>query len=222
MSLLVIPVCTVLAFVSIELSRKASLAPWRTTESQFSDQELRSGLPDMVWNHALQTSSSAPRCGSEANRSPLLTWMCSLQVTADSERKPKQSSSVVLVRDTSRVRYFAKRDLQAWQVAYERLGMQVVEPALSEPTRLKDFVVLICLGLAFQEDLCLRPQDQLQLASWQRSKPGLRHEVDLMEERRLLSNTDKSCVWPGEEGRQGVFLSLLDRSRRSKDVERRI
>ena len=93
--------------------------------------------------------------------------LCNMERAADDNKKPP-ANPVVMVRDTSRERYFAKRDLQAWQVAYERLDMQVEELGLAEATQLSQFTVLICLGLAFTDKLCVQAEDQLQLKNWQR------------------------------------------------------
>ncbi|XP_065175307.1 tubulin monoglutamylase TTLL4-like [Sycon ciliatum] len=97
----------------------------------------------------------------------LAVGLCKLEWHAEKKRKPPPDP-VVLVKDTSRERYFAKRDMQAWQVAYEKLDMQVVEPALTQQTKLSDFTVLICLGLAFTDTTCIRAEDQVLLKSWQR------------------------------------------------------
>ena len=78
-------------------------------------------------------------------------------------------SRTVLVRDTSRIRYYAQRDLQGWQMFYESLGYRVVEPpfTLTPPDRgLYD--VLLCMGLVLQDQSCISPEDYPKLAPGQR------------------------------------------------------
>lgn len=99
--------------------------------------------------------------------SSLAKDLCAIEHSADLQRTPP-ADAVVMVRDTSRERYFAKRDLQAWQVAYEKIDMQVQELGLSEETKLSEFTVLMCLGLAFTDKSCIRAEDQLLLKTWQR------------------------------------------------------
>ena len=75
----------------------------------------------------------------------------------------------VLVRDTSRIRYYAQRDLQGWQMFYEKMGYRVVEPpfALTPPDPYL-YDVLLCMGLVLQDQSCVSPVDYPRLAPGQR------------------------------------------------------
>ncbi|KAI6655933.1 hypothetical protein LOD99_1667 [Oopsacas minuta] len=78
-------------------------------------------------------------------------------------------SRTVLVRDTSRIRYYAQRDLQGWQMFYENIGYKVVEPRFSlTPPDPCLYDVLLCMGLVLQDQSCVSPQDYPRLAPGQR------------------------------------------------------
>ena len=82
---------------------------------------------------------------------------------------PHAHNRTAVVRDTSRIRYFAQRDLPGWQIFYESLGFTVYEPLfeLAPPDR-GSYDVLLCMGLVLQDQSCVHPEDYPKLAVGQR------------------------------------------------------
>ena len=103
--------------------------------------------------------------GLSITSSPLAQQVCQIE----ERRLAALHSRTVLVRDTSRIRYYAQRDLQGWQMFYESVGYRVVEPpfALTPPDR-SSYDVLLCMGLVLQDQSCIYPEDYPKLSPGQR------------------------------------------------------
>ena len=97
--------------------------------------------------------------------SELAQEICRIEQT----RLTQLHSRTVLVRDTSRIRYYAQRDLQGWYMFYEKLGYRIVEPPFAfTPPDSSLYDVLLCMGLVLQDQSCVSPEDYPRLASSQR------------------------------------------------------
>ena len=63
---------------------------------------------------------------------------------------------VVIAKDISITRYFARRDLFGWTLAFKNISFDMVEVAHQVVSN-TEFSVFLCLGIAKQDKYCMRP-----------------------------------------------------------------
>ena len=119
---------------------------------------------EVLLKQVARSSTVAGGCGEEVEGS--LGWFLCLAEASVSFHSPLPKP-LVLARDVTHSRYFAQRDLQGWTMAFESFGF-TVEEVHHKTVRLPDFSVFLCLGIASQDRLCLRPSSYHLLGPGQR------------------------------------------------------
>lgn len=101
-----------------------------------------------------QLQHSHRDCRAEEEGS-LIEYLCRVESSV-SFYSPKQRPLVV-AKDISYGRYFARRDLQGWTTAFTDFGFDVTEISYREAVSLSQLSVFLCLGIATQDKHCIRP-----------------------------------------------------------------
>ena len=133
-----------------------------------------------------------------------------------------KASPLVVAKDVSLGRYYARRDLQGWTLAYRNISFKVVELPYREPVAMQDFSVFLCLGISSQDQHCLRPSAYHLLSQGQRFNQihGLRNYLwrkdgmcftlrEALASFRDLHNFTFPCwVLPSDKGALQVTCAL--------------
>jgi hypothetical protein len=119
----------------------APLPPHRDTLELYPSHELS---PELL---------SHGDCGAEV-RGSLAEYLCRVEssVSFYSASHPP----TVIAKDISFSRYFARRDLLGWSLAFKNISFDVVEVAHRAVSN-TEFSVFLCLGITRQEKHCMKP-----------------------------------------------------------------
>ena len=105
-------------------------------------------------SHVLSSELVNRRDCSAEVRGSLAEYLCRVEhsVSFYSPSHPP----VVIAKDISITRYFARRDLLGWTLAFKNISFDMVEVAHRVVSN-AEFSVFMCLGIAKQDKYCMRP-----------------------------------------------------------------
>ena len=104
-------------------------------------------------------------CSAEAKGS-LDMFLC--KVEAANIFYSPHSNPIVIAKDVTRERYFARRDLQGWTLAFNNISFTVSEIPYRRAVTLADLSVFLCLSVASQDRHCMKPSFYYGLHQGQR------------------------------------------------------
>lgn len=144
--------------------------------------ELKETLPQNKLRLSLSRENSSELqyshrdCNAEVEGS-FIEYLCRVESSV-SFYSPKQRPLVV-AKDISYGRYFARRDLQGWTTAFKNFGFDVTEISYREAVSLSQLSVFLCLGIATQDKHCIRPSSYHLLQQGQKVNQihGLRESL---------------------------------------------
>lgn len=121
-------------------------------KSPLQEDRLELHFPREVFS---ESQSSHRDCKVEEEGS-LTEYLCRVESSVSFHYPPNQRPLVV-AKDISYGRYFARRDLQGWTTAFKNFGFDVTEMSYREAVSLSQLSVFLCLGIAMQDKHCIRP-----------------------------------------------------------------
>lgn len=142
--------------------------------------ELKESLPQRLKLYLSREASSElyshRDCNAEVEGS-FIEYLCRVESSV-SFYSPKHRPLVV-AKDISYGRYFARRDLQGWTTAFKNFGFDVTEISYREAVSLPQLSVFLCLGIATQDKHCIRPSSYHLLQQGQKVNQihGLRESL---------------------------------------------